>query len=88
MEAIRRVFKFGLGGTLGAVVGAGIASLLAPQTGEELQRNSHAFLDDVKAEGDRARQETESELSEKYRVQVADPKALTGDTEHYEPKMI
>lgn len=88
MDAFKRVFKFGLGGVLGAVVGAGVASLLAPQKGEELQRSSRQFLDDVKAEGDRAARETEERLAEKYRIQVNDDKALTGDTQHYEPKMV
>lgn len=70
MEAIRRVFKFGLGGALGAVIGVGVASLLAPQKGADLQRSSRMFIDEVKAEGDRAARETEARLSEKYRIQV------------------
>lgn len=88
MDAIKRMAKFGLGGALGAVIGVGVASLLAPQKGEELQRSSRMFIDEVMAEGDRAQRDTEARLSEKYRTQVNDSKALTGDTQHYEPKMI
>jgi len=88
MEAIKRVFKFGIGGALGAAIGVGVASLLAPQRGEELQRSSRLFLEEVKAEGDRAQRETEARLAEKYRIQVNDSTALTGETRHSAPKSV
>lgn len=88
MEAVKRVLKFGLGGAFGAAIGAGVASLLAPQRGEEFQATSRAFLDEVKSEGERAQQATEAEMSRRFRVQVSDDKALTGDPEHREPRLI
>lgn len=88
MEAVKRVFKFGLGGAFGAMIGAGVASLLAPQRGEEFQATSRAFLDEVKSEGERARQATEAELAERFRIQVNDDKALTDDPQHREPRLI
>lgn len=88
MEAVKRVFKFGLGGAFGAVIGAGVASLFAPQKGEDLQVASRTFLDEVKNEGDRAQRETEASLSERFRIQVADEKALTDDPTHREPRLI
>lgn len=88
MEAIKRVFKFGLGGALGAAIGAGVASLLAPQKGEELQTASRSFISEVKAAGDMAQQETETRMAQRFRVQVADDKALTGDAEHREPRLV
>lgn len=88
MEAIKRVFKFGLGGALGAAIGAGVASLLAPQKGEEFQSTSRSFIAEVKSAGDQAQQETEARLAQRFRVQVADDKALTGDATHREPRLI
>jgi gas vesicle protein len=88
MEAIKRVFKFGMGGALGAAIGAGVASLFAPQKGEELQTASRSFVTEVKTAGDIAQQETEARLAQRFRVQVADDKALTGDTEHRAPRLV
>ncbi|HWV24917.1 MAG TPA: YtxH domain-containing protein [Thermomicrobiales bacterium] len=88
MDAIKRMFKFGLGGALGAVIGVGVASLLAPQKGEDLQRSSRSFIDEVKVEGDRAQRETEARLAEKFRIQVNDSSALTGETTHAAPKAV
>lgn len=88
MDAIKRMLKFGLGGALGAAIGVGVASLLAPQRGEELQRSSRRFIDEVKAEGDRAQRETEARLKEKFRVQVGDSTALTGEPTHSAPKAV
>lgn len=88
MDAIKRVVKFGLGGALGAAIGIGVASLLAPQRGEELQRTSRRFIEEVKAEGDRAQRETEARLKEKYRIQVNDNTALTGEATHSAPKAV
>ena len=88
MEAIKRVFKFGMGGALGAAIGAGVASLFAPQKGEELQSASRSFIAEVKTAGDVAQQETEARLAERFRTQVADDKALTPDAEHREPRLV
>lgn len=88
MEAIKRVFKFGMGGALGAAIGAGVASLFAPQKGEELQTTSRSFVAEVKSSGDEAQRQTEAQLAERFRKQVADDKALTGDAEHREPRLV
>jgi gas vesicle protein len=88
MEAIKRVFKFGMGGALGAAIGSGVAILFAPQKGEELQTSSRSFVTQVKTAGDIAQQQTETRLAERFRVQVADDKALTGDAEHREPRLV
>lgn len=88
MEAIKRMFKFGLGGAFGAAIGVGVASLFAPQKGEDLQSASRSFLSEVKQAGEQAQQETEARLAERFRVQVGDRKALTDDASNREPKLI
>lgn len=86
MEAVKRILKFGIGGAFGALVGAGIAGMLAPQKGEQLQANTREFVANVKSEGETARASTERRLAEKYRTQVDDQTALTGTTTHQAPK--
>lgn len=88
MEAVKRVFKFALGSAFGAAVGGGIAAFLAPQKGNELQAASRSLIQEAKIEGEQAQQETEAEMARRFRVQVADDKALTGEVEHREPKQV
>ena len=88
MEAVKRVFKFGLGSAFGAAVGGGIAAFLAPQRGKELQAASHSLIQEAKIEGEQAQRATEAEMARRFRAQVADDKALTGEVEHREPKPI
>lgn len=88
MEAMRRILRFGLGGAFGAAIGAGIGSLFAPQTGEDLRAASRSLIDRVKSEGEQAQRTTEAEMAGRFRAQVADEKALTGDVKHREPKPV
>lgn len=88
MEAIKRVFKFGLGGAFGAAVGAGVAGLFAPQKGEELRTTSRSLIQQAKLEGAMAQRTTEEQLAQRFRAQVADDKALTGEVKHREPKKV
>lgn len=88
MEAVKRVFRFGLGSAFGAAVGGGIAAFLAPQRGKELQAASRSLVQEAKIEGEQAQRVTEAEMARRFRVQVADDKALTGEVEHREPKPI
>lgn len=88
MEAVKRIFKFGAGGALGAAIGASVAGFLAPQRGDSFQANTRSFVTEVKTEGERAKAATEAALAEKFRQQVDDDKALTGKVEHREPKKV
>lgn len=88
MEAVKRIFKFGVGGAFGAAIGAGVAGFLAPQRGDSFQANTRTFIAEVKTEGERAQAATEAALAEKFRKQVDDDKALTGKVEHREPKKV
>lgn len=88
MEAIKRVFKFGMGGALGAAVGAGVAALLAPKRGEELQQESMALVDQVKAEGEAAKLAKEQEMMNRFRSQVHDSTAFTEQDRHQAPKQV
>lgn len=84
MDAVRRVLKFGLGGVFGGVVGAAVASLVAPQKGEVTQATTRQFVSQVKSEGDQAKAQTEERLVRKFRGQVDDQKALT-DKDNFQP---
>lgn len=86
MEAIKRVFKFSVGGALGAAVGAGVAALMAPKRGEELQKESMALVDQVKAEGEAAKLAKEQEMMNRFRSQVHDSAAFTEQDRHQAPK--
>jgi gas vesicle protein len=77
MEAVRRVFKFGLGGAVGTGIGLVIGSLLAPQKGEDLQKVSRALIDEAKRAGAEAQSRTEAELTQKFRNRVNDQAAFT-----------
>ena len=88
MEAVKRIFKFGLGSAFGAAVGGGIAAFLAPQKGKELQTASRSLIEEARIEGEEAQRLTEAEMARRFRVQVADDKALTGEVVHREPKTI
>lgn len=88
MEAVKRIFKFGVGSAFGAAVGGGIAAFLAPQRGAELRSASHSLIEEAKIEGEEAQRLTEAEMARRFRIQVADDKALTGEVEHREPKPI
>lgn len=88
MEAIKRVFKFGLGGALGAAVGAGVAAFMAPKRGEDIQKESMAFVEQVKTEGEAAKLAKEQELLNRYRSQVNDPTAFTEQDRYQAPKQV
>lgn len=86
MEAIKRVFKFSVGGALGAAVGAGVAALMAPKRGEELQKESMALVDEVKSQGEAAKLAKEQEMMNRFRSQVHDSAAFTEQDRHQAPK--
>lgn len=76
MDLAKKLFKFTAGGATGAAVGIGVASLLAPQRGETLQKDVNDLIAEVKTSGENARTETERELAERFRQRVNDPDAL------------
>lgn len=86
MEAIKRVFKFGMGGAFGAAIGAGVAALMAPRRGEELQAASKALADQAKADGEAAKAAREQEMMNRFRSQVHDSAAFTEQDRHQAPK--
>lgn len=88
MEAIKRVFKFGMGGALGAAIGAGVAALMAPKRGEELQQESMALVNEIKAEGEAAKLAKEQEMMNRFRSQVHDSAAFTEQDRHQAPKQV
>lgn len=71
------LIKFAAGSALGATLGATIGLLMAPKSGEQMQADTAAFVDNVKTEGERARQEAEAQMAERFRAKVNDPNALT-----------
>jgi gas vesicle protein len=76
MGFLTGVFKFALGGLLGAAVGAGVAVLIAPQSGEELK----AKINERIAAGKQARAEAEAAtraaMEQEFRRKVNDENAF------------
>jgi gas vesicle protein len=88
MEAIKRVFKFSIGGALGAAIGAGVAALTAPKRGEEFRQESLALVQEVKSQGEAAKLAKEQEMMNRFRSQVHDDSAFTGQDRHQAPKQV
>jgi len=88
MEAIKRVFKFSMGGIVGAAVGAGVAMFMAPQRGEELQAETQALIDQAKADGEAAKRAKEQEMMNRFRSSVNDQKAFTEQPRYQPPKQV
>src|SRR5215218_2578772 len=76
MGVIRRIGSFFGGGLLGAGVGAAIAMLVAPQSGEEFVDGVERKVDQAKRAGLEAQARTEEELIRRFRAETGDPDAL------------
>ncbi len=79
MGMLGRLGAFIGGGLLGAGVGAVIAVLNAPQSGDDLKKDVARRVDLVKMAGVEAQARTEEELIRSFRAQVNDPNALRDD---------
>lgn len=73
---IGRVGAFIGGGLLGAGVGAAVAMLVAPQSGEEFVAGVERKVDQAKVAGLEAQARTEEELIRRFRAETGDPDAL------------
>lgn len=71
------LIKFAAGSALGATLGATIGLLMAPKSGEQMQAETAALVTTMKTEGERARQEAEAQMAERFRAKVNDPGALS-----------
>lgn len=69
--------KFVAGSAFGLTVGATIGLLMAPKSGDQLQADTAAYVETLRVEGERARQEAEAQAAERFRQKVKDPTALT-----------
>jgi gas vesicle protein len=78
MGFVKRIVVFGVGGIVGGGIGAAVASLLAPQSGEKLQASVAEMMNEARAAGDAAKAETEREMIARFRDKVNDPTAFTG----------
>ncbi len=76
MGFAKKFLKFTVGTATGAAVGAGVATLLAPQRGEALQQDINNLVGEVKTSGQLAQVQTERELAERFRQRVNDPDVL------------
>lgn len=79
METFKRAGAFVAGTSLGAGIGAAVATLIAPESGDELKQRLKRRADDVRRAGERARQAKETELAARFRSTVNDPDALTDE---------
>ena len=82
MGMLGRLGAFIGGGILGAGVGAMIAVLNAPQSGDNLRKDVARRVDLVKMAGVEAQARTEEEMIRHFRAQVNDPNALRDDETH------
>ncbi len=76
MGVIRRFVSFIAGGLLGAGVGAAVAMMVAPQSGEEFVDGVERKVDQAKRAGLEAQARTEEELIRRFRAETGDPTAL------------
>ena len=76
MGFIRRIGSFIAGGALGAGVGAAVAMLATPQSGEEFVSEVERKVDQAKRAGLEAQARTEEELIRRFRAETGDPTAL------------
>jgi gas vesicle protein len=73
---VGRIGAFLAGGVIGAGVGAVVATLNAPQSGDEFQEELELLVTRAKAAGDSAQRLTEEELIRRFRAETNDPDAL------------
>jgi gas vesicle protein len=73
---MKRLAKFTGGGVVGAAIGSVTATLLAPESGNELQRKLRNRLRQAKLAGATAKAEKEEALIQRFRSRVDDPNAL------------
>ena len=76
MELIKRLGSFIVGGLLGAGVGAAVAMVVAPQSGDEFVEGVELRVDQAKRAGLEAQARTEEELIRRFRAETGDPEAL------------
>lgn len=76
MGAVGRIGAFLGGGLLGAGIGAAIAMLTAPQSGDQFRRDVERRVDQVRVAGLEAQARTEEELIRRFRTETGDPAAL------------
>ncbi|MDQ2651586.1 MAG: hypothetical protein M3Z20_00965 [Chloroflexota bacterium] len=79
MGILGRLGAFVGGGLLGAGIGAAIAVLNAPQSGDDLRKGVERRVGLVKMAGVEAQARTEEEMIRHFRAQVNDPGALRDD---------
>ncbi len=76
MEVIKRLGSFIAGAFLGAGVGAAVAMVVAPQSGEEFVEGVERRVAQAKRAGLEAQARTEEELIRRFRAETGDPDAL------------
>lgn len=76
-SGVVNLLKFAAGSAFGATLGATIGLLMAPKSGAEMQADTAAYVGTLKSEGERARQEAEEQVAERFRQKTSDPTAFT-----------
>lgn len=76
MGALKRLVRFTSGGIIGGAVGTVTATLLAPRSGQDLQRQLRHRVQQAKVAGVTAKAQKEEELIHRFRGSVSDPTAL------------
>ena len=76
MGVFKRFGSFVAGGLLGAGVGAAVAMMVAPQSGEEFVEGVDRRVGQIKRAGLEAQARTEEELIRRFRAETGDSNAL------------
>lgn len=79
MGALGRIAAFIGGSVLGAGVGAAVAILAAPQSGDQFRQGLEQRVERVKLAGIEAQAETEEAMIRRFRAEIGDPDALQAD---------
>lgn len=82
MSLLGRLGAFIFGGLVGAGVGAAIATLVAPQSGDQFRQDVERKVDRAKIAGLEAQARTEEELIRRFRAETGDPEALRDEETH------
>ncbi len=78
MGFLTGLFKFALGGAVGAAIGAGAAMLLTPKSGEELKATINQRIEESKQARAEAEEATRKAMEQEFRKMVNDENALRG----------
>jgi len=80
MRLLGTLLYFIIGAAVGAAAGALVASMLAPQNGDDLKIKIRERIDEGRKARDQAEIETTEAMKQRFRNKVGDPDAMNAHT--------